>query len=66
MSRQTKIRANHPYSFRAGEWATLMGTYTLSTGEISSRDCYVVVFPDGALDLFAVEDTMADYEFKDE
>jgi hypothetical protein len=60
-----QIRSLHPYSYRSGEWATLIGFYSLTTETIKDRECYVVVFDDGDSDLWAVEDPVAEYEFSD-
>lgn len=54
------IRGTHPYIFRSGEWAELIGT--MDDPE-TGRRCYAVKFPDGATDWWPVDDTAAGYEF---
>jgi hypothetical protein len=56
------IRGTHPYVFRSGEWARLVGTVDdPGTG----RRCYSVRFDDGATDWWPVGDEAAGYEFCD-
>jgi hypothetical protein len=62
----TLIRATHPYAFRCGEWAELKGTTDLPGYPGGERRCYLVEFPDGTTDFWAVNDQDAGYEFADE
>lgn len=56
------IRGTHPYVFRSGQWAELIGT--MDDPE-SGRRQYAVKFPDGATDWWPVNDKAAGYEFSD-
>jgi hypothetical protein len=56
------IRQQHPYGFRSGHWAQVIGT---STAEGAGCLCWLVVFPDGRTDCWPVEDPSAGYEFAD-
>lgn len=52
-------KGTHPYSFRTGEWARVIGTI------FKDRVCFVLEYYDGALDYAAVIDTK-NYELKEE
>jgi hypothetical protein len=54
------IRHTHHYGFRAGQWARLVMIVPAR-----NRDCYLVEFPDGVTDLWAVLDVSEPYEFAD-
>lgn len=61
-----KIRTNHHYGFRSGEWAEIAGCIFYN-----QRACYVVVFPIDEssrnlprIDLWMVEDPDGRYEFE--
>lgn len=60
-----QIRSTHRYSFRPGEWATL-----LAEGDVQSGwrhrlvRCYAVQFPDGTLDWWPVENPGEPYEIR--
>jgi hypothetical protein len=55
-----RIRGTHPYVFRSGQWARLVGTVD---DPETGRCCYSVVFEeDGATDFWPVDDTAAGYE----
>lgn len=56
------IRATHPYAFRSGRWAALVGT--VDDPETGCR-CYSVLFPDGAADWWPVDDEAHGYEFRE-
>lgn len=56
----TFIRSLHPYAYRSGEWAQIVGR-----DSSDGRACYLVVFPDGATDRWVVHDPDGDYEFRD-
>ena len=49
------IRATHPYSYRSGEWAVITGTTVYPPG--IERACYTVRFPDGAEDIWVMDDS---------
>lgn len=51
------IRTMHPYGFRSGQWASIV-----AEGTFRGSPCYVVKFPDGALDLWLKDDPGAQYE----
>jgi hypothetical protein len=56
-----KIRATHPYGFRCGQWAELIGVCY-----IEERPCFIVFFPDvHVYDSWVVYDPSDPYEFKD-
>ncbi len=54
------IRHTHPYGFRSGTWAEIKAVVP---GE--GRECYLVEFPDGVTDSWAVVDPDEPYEFID-
>lgn len=56
----THIRTMHHYGYRCGQWAELLTTLPDPEG----RDCYLVRFPDGATDMWVVNDLNGQYEFK--
>lgn len=58
--RKVLIRGTHPYAYRSGQWAELTGY-----AQLADRECYKVVFSDGADDLWPVHESGYDYEFKD-
>lgn len=62
------IRATHPYAFRAGEWARLVTTITMSPPGSARcpRECYLVRFPDGQSDFWPVADGTCGYEMREE
>lgn len=53
------IRATHPYAYRSGQWARLVGT--MDDPE-TGRRCYSVAFPDGETDWWPVDDEAHGYE----
>lgn len=57
--RKSQIRATNPYAFRSGSWAQIIG-FERHHG----RRCYIVKFPDGATDLWPVNDPAAGYELR--
>jgi hypothetical protein len=63
------IRGMHPWCFRSGEWATIVGI-EFTTGPFLGRSakhvCFQVVFPDGVGDSWVVYDEDAEYEFRSE
>lgn len=52
------IRHTHQYGFRSGEWATIRAVVPSD-----DRECYLVEFPDGVTDFWAVVDPDEPYEF---
>jgi hypothetical protein len=54
-----EIRSTHPAAFRSGQWAKVVAIVPSS-----ERECYLVEFPDGATDFWAVNDPDAGYEFR--
>jgi hypothetical protein len=58
-----EVRSEHPYAFRSGEWALV--TKLVRVSVLGDLMCWEVKFPDGVEDLWAVEDKMADYEFRE-
>lgn len=54
------IKSDHPYTFRSGEWATIVDAQ-----ELPDRVLWWVRFPDGATDEWVVDDPSADYKFRD-
>jgi hypothetical protein len=60
------IRGIHRNHFRSGEWAELQGFETVTPPlGLNPRECYIVQFPDGVGDSWAVDDHSITYEFKD-
>jgi len=55
----TQIRHTHPSGFRSGEWADIKAVVP---GD--GRECYLVEFPDGVTDFWAVGDPDEPYEFR--
>lgn len=53
------IRATHPYGFRSGEWATIIGVIWMN-----GQPCYEVQFSDGKVDQWPIHDEWDDYEFR--
>jgi hypothetical protein len=58
-SELVQVRQIHPYGFRSGQWARV-----LTTVESYNRPCWLVQFPDGALDEWVIEDPIAEYEVR--
>lgn len=61
LAKVKRIRGTHPYAFRSGNWARLV-----TTVEIDGRASYLVEFPDGATDFWAVDAAEYGYEFSEE
>jgi hypothetical protein len=55
----------HPASFRCGLWAELVGTTDLPCFPEGDRRVYLVKFPDGVVDFWAVKATEYGYQFRD-
>ena len=53
------IRATHPYGFRSGEWATVIGLTWMN-----GRASYVVMFLDGKVDQWPINDPWDPYEMR--
>lgn len=54
-----QIRATHPYGFRSGQWALVIGLVWTN-----GRACWHVLFPDGKTDLWPMIDPSDPYEFR--
>jgi hypothetical protein len=54
----TFVRATHPYAFKSGEWAQIVGET-----ERNGRPCWLLVWSDGATDEWVTNDPHAGYEF---
>ena len=50
------IRGIHPYSFRSGEWATIVGLVVCGKDYPGGRLNYMVMFDDGKVDYWPVCD----------
>lgn len=55
-----QVRSTHPYSFRSGEWATIVREDKREDG----KDTWLVQFPDGVTDVWLQFDSPARYEFR--
>jgi len=51
-----KIRGIHPYSFRTGEWATIIGALLCTPVGLEPRMCYKCLYPDGVIDYVPVDE----------
>lgn len=60
-----QIRSFHPWAYKSGEWATIVGVTEICVHENQQRGCYQLAWPDGATDDWAIEDPVAGYEFRD-
>lgn len=54
-----QIRATHPYGFRNGEWAEVVGLVWMN-----GRPCYNVMFMDRVMDQWPVHDQSDAYDFR--
>lgn len=54
------IRSMHPYAYKSGEWGQIVGYR-----ERESRRVWMIVWPDGATDEWAVHDPVGNYEFSE-
>src|SRR5258705_11818014 len=54
-----EIRANHPWSFRSGEWAKIVDCRIMN-----NRACFHVRFQDGAEDDWVCFNAASPYEFR--
>lgn len=59
-----QIRSCHPWAYKRGEWATIVGANEVRVHENLKRDCYQLEWPDGSTDDWAIEDPVAEYEFR--
>ena len=59
-----EIRSCHPIAFRSGQWALIVGVTELCLHENTVRGCYQLRWPDGATDDWAIDDPVAEYEFR--
>lgn len=55
------MRSCHPYAFKSGEWGQIVGER-----ERDGRQVWMIMWPDGATDEWAVVDPQANYEFSEE
>lgn len=53
-----RIRGTHPYCFKSGEWGLIIGLQ-----ELNGRLCFNILWRDGAVDDWPVDDPVAGYEF---
>lgn len=53
-----EIRSSHPYAYRSGEWALIIGT-DYECG------CYQLKWPNGDTDDWAIIDPVANYQFRE-
>jgi len=58
-----EILTQHPYAYRSGQWALITGTTLIAVGK-KLRECYLLRWPDGVTDEYAIEDPTAEYEFR--
>lgn len=54
-----QIRSEHPYAYRSGQWARIVAVVPAR-----GRKAWLLEWPDGATDTWAVLDPAAEYEFK--
>ena len=60
------VRHTHPYGFRNGTWAEIVGVEMAEPSYlISARPCYRVRFSDGVEDLWSIYDPDEPYEFSE-
>lgn len=60
-----RIRGVHPYVFRSGEWATVVGVAKCCSESFpDGRQCYKVRFDDGVIDYWLISEISKDYETK--
>lgn len=60
-----EIRSWHPYAYRSGQWALIIGITEVCIHENQGRGCYQLQWPDGATDDWAIEDPAAEYEYRE-
>jgi len=60
-----QIRSFHPWAYKSGEWATVVGVTENCAHENQQRGCFQLEWPDGSTDDWAIEDPVAEYEFRD-
>ncbi len=53
------VRSNHPYAYKSGQWAQIVAEVVSD-----ERLVWLLVWPDGDTDEWAVEDPSAEYEFR--
>lgn len=60
-----QARQTHQYSFRTGKWATVIGAAMIKPDDdCELRPCFIVAFPDGVFDYWAIDDPDAMTEFR--
>lgn len=55
------VRSTHSYAYKSGEWGQIVGER-----ERKGRRVWMIVWPDGATDEWAIDDPEADYEFSED
>lgn len=60
---EARIHSTHPYSFRPGEWATIVRV-VFTSDNCDARLCYEVRFDDGVRDFWAIPDDSNYLEIK--
>lgn len=55
-----RIKSDHPYAFRSGQWATIV-----DAAEKDGRVLWSLLWADGARDVWAANDPTATYRFTD-
>jgi hypothetical protein len=55
-----RIKSDHPYAYRSGQWATIVGAT-----QTDDLILWSLLWPDGERDDWAVDDSAAYYEFSD-
>lgn len=51
-----RIKGTSPYSFRAGEWATVIGKGMVAPKGLTAREVYICEYVDGFIDLISIDD----------
>ncbi len=54
----------HPYGFRSGNWAKIVGVKLVTPDSNESRICYEILYPDGVKDYTAMSDRL-NYQISD-
>jgi hypothetical protein len=62
----TKVKGLHPYTFKAGEWGTVIGVVQETPQDLPTRDCLRVRYEDGIVDIVPISDISEGiYELQD-
>lgn len=62
------IRSNHPYAHKRGQWGLVVSETNLlikRDGQVITRPCFDIMWPDGDVDIWPIVDPNADYDFKE-